>query len=231
MQKASDIPPATSIWQRETLTPVAAGERIETLDVLRGFALCGILTVNMAGFSWPHEYLLWQREFWDSRANALVNWIILFLADGKFYPIFSFLFGLGAAIQMERADCRTVPFGGRYCRRMFALLAFGIGHALLIWDGDVLVSYALCGFLLLPFRKRQPKTILIWALACLLIPALFIILFWVLLAGLALVPEIATVIQKGLDDYYGTYENQRDAIEDIIRVSPRAAMVKSSANA
>jgi uncharacterized protein len=103
-------------------------------------------------------------------------------------------------------------------QRMSALLAFGIGHALLIWDGDILVSYALGGFLLLPFRKRQPKTILIWGLACLLIPAFLFVLFWALLTGLAFVPEMAPVIQKGLDEYYGTYEEQRDAMENIIRV-------------
>ena len=217
-QPATAIPPILPDCQRAVLTPVAPSERVVTLDVLRGLALFGILTVNIPAFSWPYEYMHWQREFWDSRADAVVDWIIRFLAEGKFYPLFSFLFGLGAAIQMERADCRAAPFAGRYCRRMFALLAFGIVHALLLWDGDILVSYALGGFLLLPFWKRQPKTILIWAIACLLIPALLIILFWALLAGLSLVPEIATAIQKGLDEHFGTYHEQRKALEEIIRV-------------
>ena len=218
MVTSHNIPPVIADCQRDPLTPVAANERIETLDVLRGLALFGILTVNVTAFSWPFEYALWQREFWDSRGDVVVEWVIRFLAEGKFYPLFSFLFGLGTALQMERANCRAAPFAGRFCRRMFALLAFGLIHALLIWDGDVLVSYALCGFLLLPFRSCQPKTILIWAFACLLIPALFLILFWALLAGLALVPEIATAIQNGLDKYYGTYEEQRETIEEIIRV-------------
>ena len=172
----------------------------------------------MGAFGWPYEYSLWQREFWDSRADSVVDWFIRFLAEGKFYPLFSSLFGLGAAIQMERADCRGDSFAARYCRRMFVLLGIGIVHALFIWDGDILVTYAVCGFLLLPFRKRQPKTILIWAVVCLLIPALLMILLWAFLAGLSLVPEIATVIERGFDEHYGTYDEQAEAVEEIIRV-------------
>lgn len=218
MQSANDIPPIISDWQRETLAPVSPGERIETLDVLRGVALFGILTVNIVAFSWPYEYMLWQKEFSDSGVDAVVEWLVRFLAEGKFYPLFSFLFGLGAAIQMERAEGHGVSFAGRHCRRMAVLLAFGMAHALLVWDGDILVSYACAGFLLPLFRKRQPRTILIWALVCLLIPALLVILFWALLAGLSLVPEMATVIQKGLDEYYGTDGEQREAVEAIIQV-------------
>ena len=119
---------------------------------------------------------------------------------------------------MERADSRAAPFASRYCRRLLVLLAFGIAHALLLWDGDILVSYALCGFLLLPFRKRQPKTILIWGIACLLIPALLVILFWAALVGLSFIPDIGSAIQKGFDEYYGTYGEQREAIEEAIRI-------------
>ena len=218
MEASTAIPPIIADCRSEPVRPVGANERIEILDILRGFALLGILTVNMTAFSWPYEYMHWQREYWDSRVDAVVDWLVRFLAEGKFYPLFSFLFGLGAAIQMERSDCRGAPFIGRYCRRLFVLLAIGIAHALFIWDGDILVSYALCGLLLLPFRKCQPKTILIWAFVCLLIPALLIILLWALLTGLSFLPEMAAVIQKGLDEHYGTYEEQREAIERIIHV-------------
>lgn len=148
----------------------------------------------------------------------MVYWTTSFLAEGKFYPLFSFLFGLGAAIQMERADNRAIPFAGRYCRRLFVLLAIGLAHALLLWDGDILVMYSFCGFLLLPFRRRQPKTILIWAMVCLLIPALLVVLFWALLAGLALLPEAAEAIQRGFDEYYGTYGEQREALGAMVQV-------------
>jgi uncharacterized protein len=218
MEASIAIPPIIADCRSEPLRPVARNERIEILDLLRGFALLGILAVNMTAFSWPYEYMHWQRDYWDARADAVVDWLIRFLAEGKFYPLFSFLFGLGAAIQMERADGCGAPFIGRYCRRLLVLLAIGIAHALFIWDGDILVSYALCGWLLLPFRKCQPKTILIWALVCLFIPALLIILLWALLAGLSSVPEMAAAIQKGVDEHYGTYEEQQEAVARIIHV-------------
>lgn len=198
MSTAATIPPVISAWQRPALTPVAAGERIATLDVLRGFALFGILTVNMAGFSWPLEMMMMGQQFWQTRPDAIADCAVRFLAEGKFYPLFAFLFGLGAAIQMERAETCGANFTARFCRRLLTLLGFGLAHALLLWEGDILVWYAAGGFLLLPFRNRQPRTLLIWAALCLLIPTLLILLFWALLAVVSLVPEFATGIQKEL---------------------------------
>lgn len=215
MQTATDIPPVISTWQREAVTPVAADERIETLDVLRGCALFGILIVNMTAFSWPVDQMMMRQQFWETRTDVIADWTVRFLAEGKFYPLFAFLFGLGAAIQMERAESRGANFAGRFCRRLFVLLGIGLAHGLLLWEGDILVWYALSGFLLLAFRERKPKTPLIWAAICLLIPALLITLLWMLLAGLSLVPEIARVIQKELAQEQGTAALQ---IEETIRV-------------
>lgn len=198
MQATTDIPPVIITGQCESLTPVAAAERIATVDVLRGVALFGILTVNMMAFSWPADLLLPGPRLGESRLDVLADWLIRLLAEGKFYPQFAFLFGLGAAIQMARAEVRGANFTGHFCRRMLALLGFGLAHALLIWEGDILVWYSLCGFLLLAFRKRKPKTLLIWAAACLLIPVLLITLLWLLLAGLSLVPEAGRAIQQQL---------------------------------
>lgn len=220
MQTAAAIPPVISTWPRPALTPVAAGERIATLDVLRGFALFGILTVNMAGFSWPMEMMMMRQIFWETRPDAIADWAVRFLAEGKFYPLFAFLFGLGAAIQMERAETYGANFTARFCRRLLTLFGFGLAHALLVWEGDILVWYAAGGFLLLPFRKRKPRTLLIWAALCLLIPTLFILVFWVLLAGASLVPEIATGIQKELVAETDASARQ---IEETIRVFSRGS--------
>jgi uncharacterized protein len=197
MHNPADIPPVIYEWQSETLTPVAPDERIEALDVLRGFALFGILTVNMTGFSWPFDQMM-RQQFWETRADVVADWIVRFLAEGKFYPLFAFLFGLGAATQMERAESRGADFTGRFCRRLMVLFGIGLAHSLLLWEGDILLWYAACGFLLLPFRKRRPKTLLVWAALCLSMPALFTMLLWALLAGASLVPEIATSIQNAL---------------------------------
>jgi uncharacterized protein len=215
MPTVADIPPVIATWQREGLTPVPATERIATLDVLRGFALFGILTVNMMGFSWPVEMMMMRADFWDAPIDVLADGAIQFLAEGKFYPLFAFLFGVGAALQMERAESLGAKFTGRFCRRLLVLLGFGLAHALLLWEGDILVWYALCGFLLLPFRQRQPKTVLIWAFICLLLPALFILLIWALLAGLSLIPEFAKSIQEAWTQEPEAYTWQ---IEESIRI-------------
>ena len=209
------IPPIISTGQREALTPVAAEERIETLDVLRGLALFGILTVNMAGFSWPVEYIMMRPQFWETRADVIADWIVRFVAEGKFYPLFAFLFGLGAAIQMERAESHGTHFTGRFCRRLLVLLGIGVAHALLLWEGDLLVWYALCGFPLLAFRRRKHKTLLVWAAICLLIPALLITLLWALLVGVSFVPEIARGIQESLVE---DPETSARLVEETIRV-------------
>jgi uncharacterized protein len=215
MQTAADIPPVISAWQREALTPVPAQGRIAALDVLRGFALFGILTVNMLGFSWPVEMMMLRADFWDAPADVIADGAIQFLAEGKFYPLFAFLFGLGAALQMERAESLGAKFTGRFCRRLLVLLGFGLAHALLLWEGDILVWYALCGFLLIPFRQRQPKTVLIWAFICLLLPALFILMIWVLLVGLSLIPEFAKSIQEALTQEPEAYTWE---LEESIRI-------------
>ena len=146
--------------------PVQDQERIEVLDVIRGFALLGILIANMAMFSSPAAYFevlgknMWT-GCWDTTASSFINLLI----QGKFYTMFSFLFGLGFVIFFERAKAKTTKPKLLFHRRLFILLLIGLAHAFLIWHGDILVSYALLGFLLPLFFNRQPKTILIWAAA------------------------------------------------------------------
>lgn len=146
-----------------SLQPVAQSERIHILDILRGFAVFGILAVNIAGFAspaffpgyTPPESLPW----YDELAKNLVT----FLAEGKFYTIFSFLFGLGFAVQIGRAEARGKDIRSFYPRRLWVLFGLGILHAILLWLGDILRIYALLGFALLAFRKRANRTLLIWA--------------------------------------------------------------------
>ncbi|PDW00396.1 DUF418 domain-containing protein [Candidatus Viridilinea mediisalina] len=143
--------------------PVAQHERIQTLDVLRGFALFGILTVNMFLFSHPFQaYLLPPGELpWYDQAAKL---LILALGEGKFFTLFSLLFGLGFAIQLERAQARGGRFVPTYLRRLSVLLLFGLIHAFFIWIGDILTLYAILGMVLLLFTwVKNPRTLLIWA--------------------------------------------------------------------
>jgi|TARA_B110000037_G_scaffold33898_1_gene40962 uncharacterized membrane protein YeiB len=157
------------------LVPLSAAERIVSLDVLRGFALLGILIANMVNFSQPLEVFGFRNGFWFGPVDKLADWISILLVEGKFYPLFSFLFGLGFSMQMDRADSRELNFIPTYRRRLFVLMGFGAAHGIFLWEGDVLLAYALCGFLLVLFRNRKPVTIAIWAVATILLPALLIL--------------------------------------------------------
>ena len=143
--------------------PVSLSERIVFIDVLRGMALFGILAANMRAFFAPLDCYDNIGVLFHSRADVLAQLFIDGFIQGKFISIFSFLFGMGFAIQMSRAEARGVRFMGFYPRRLLALALFGLIHGLLIWAGDVLLTYAFSGAILLLFRKRQQKTLLWWA--------------------------------------------------------------------
>ena len=142
--------------------PVLRQERIEAIDILRGMAILGILIVNMQLFSMPEGL----------HVAGTVDRLILFSSQEKFKALFSFLFGLGLAVQMMRADARGAQFLPLYARRLGVLFLIGIAHFLLVWDGDILHDYALLGVVLLLFRRSTPKTLLVGAGALLAIPML-----------------------------------------------------------
>lgn len=168
------------------VSPVMTTERIQVVDTLRGFALFGILLVNMAFFksSWTPAQVTASAD--QSTLDRLVTLLIDLLAEGKFFTLFSFLFGYGFAIQMLRAQLKGGSFVPRFFRRLLVLLAIGLSHMLLIWYGDILTSYALIGFVLILFRNRSPRTLLIWATVLLLLQALLAI------AGIGLIEMMRT---------------------------------------
>ena len=143
--------------------PVSLTERIQFIDVLRGMALFGILTANMRAFFGPMETYGDIQVLFHSRADVIAQFFVDFLFQGKFISIFSFLFGMGFAIQMSRAEARGAKFLGFYPRRLLALAVFGIIHGILIWAGDILLTYALTGAILLLFRNKSQNTLLWWA--------------------------------------------------------------------
>jgi uncharacterized protein len=143
--------------------PVNLSERIVFIDVLRGMALFGILAANMRAFFAPLDCYDNIGILFHGRADVLAQIFIDGFIQGKFITIFSFLFGMGFAIQMSRAEARGARFMGFYPRRLLALALFGLIHGMLIWAGDVLLTYALSGAILLLFRNREQKTLLWWA--------------------------------------------------------------------
>ena len=197
--------------------PVQAQERIATLDIIRGVALLGILLVHMPlMFGTPFFYkamleipMEWA-TVWDRIAESFVHVFVI----GKFYPIFSFLFGLGFYMFYERAKMRSTKPTRLFSKRLFILLIIGLVHMFFIWFGDVLFTYAVLGFLLPLFFNRKPTTILIWA-GVLFVPVMLIMLL--LAAGLILmgllgsdIPEtgggwLATFAQNNLESSVHAY--------------------------
>ena len=147
--------------------PLPPGERADLLDALRGFALFGVLASNMVGFSGS------LNEHVDlSTAATLTEFGLDWLMHGKFYSIFSLLFGIGFALQLGRLEARGEGVG-RYMRRLAILLGFGVLHIVLLWKGDILALYAAMGFVLLLFRGVEDRTLLRWAVVLALAPILW----------------------------------------------------------
>ena len=165
------------------MEPVPSTERVLALDVLRGWAVFGMLVVNLGYFS---RLALDPPAGIDAVAAALVQ----VLAAGKFWTLFSVLFGLGFAMQMDRAAARGSRFAPVYVRRLLILLLFGLTHALL-HPLEILHRYALLGFLLLPLRRATTRTLVVAGLIGLLAPPIVKSLGTLGAADAAVTPELA----------------------------------------
>jgi uncharacterized protein len=147
-------------------------ERIVWLDAVRGVALFGILMVNVTVFSGP--YPLSHHDPWTSARDRFAYGLVDAAFANKFFPTFSFLFGLGFGIQLERAAQSAgndrSSFARFWRRRMGALFAFGIVHAALLSTIDILVQYAILGMLLYAVRRMRDRTLATLASALLAVP-------------------------------------------------------------
>jgi len=172
--------------------PITAGERIDLIDVLRGMALFGILAANIRGFAGPAVAYFNPLLVWPGFADRLAQAFIDTFIQGKFITIFSFLFGLGFAVQLTRAEEKGAPFGGFYARRLAILALMGLAHGLYVWFGDILLGYALTGFLLFFFKRRKDKTLIGWAVVLYFVPIM-------LMAMGVLATELTGTEMKGPD--------------------------------
>ena len=148
------------------LEPVLPGERIVELDVVRGFALFGVLLA----------YTVWNLggppEDTYVAADHVVNRVMLLAVDSKAFSLFTFLFGLGFSIQLARAQARGTNVAPVFRRRLAVLLGIGLVHAVLLRNGDVLVPYAVLGLALLAARNASSRTLVLLAVASFLYPYL-----------------------------------------------------------
>jgi uncharacterized protein len=142
--------------------PVQERKRILSLDLLRGFAVLGILVMNVQSFA--EIFAAYENpSAYPGSMEGADYWVWLLshlLADEKMMAIFCMLYGAGMVLLTSRLEARGLDPWKIFLRRSFWLLIFGLMHAYLLWSGDILVSYAICGVVVYRFRKTPPRRLL-----------------------------------------------------------------------
>ena len=199
----------------ERLDPVAAADRLPLLDVLRACALYGVLLANTVWFSGrafvPREAGPTPGLTVDEVAGVVIHIFV----DGKAMTLFSFLFGLGFAVQLERAEARGRNGLPVYLRRLGILLAIGACHVVLIWWGDVLWNYALAGFVMVLFRRCRARTLLIWGVLLAVVPQI-----------VGSIPAVAAFLERVLPHPHDHAVFQAQVLE-AIRGDDRAHLIRT----
>jgi uncharacterized protein len=162
--------PESDVVAKKQVEPVTTAERFFAVDVLRGFALLGILAMNIVGFGWPEAaYGDPFRGGGFEGLNRGVWFANHMVFEAKMMTIFSMLFGAGLVLMDQRAEKRGAKIRGIYYRRVLWLLVIGLIHSYLIWWGDILVLYAECGLFLYFFRNLRPWALILLGLLAMLI--------------------------------------------------------------
>ncbi|MBK9533207.1 MAG: DUF418 domain-containing protein [Chitinophagaceae bacterium] len=178
----------------QTLAPIQSNEREIFMDVLRGFAILGIFIANLNSFSWYDPETKLDSPYlvpgWDQKMSFLHHMFI----EGKFYSIFSLLFGWGIALQLKRGEANGINPIPTVRRRLLFMLLLGFMH-LLIWNGDIVFFYALLSFILLPLRKFSNRTLLITGTIFILSP---ILLYWLKMTWPVLNTPAELLVQAGI---------------------------------
>ncbi|UNS99456.1 DUF418 domain-containing protein [Streptomyces tubbatahanensis] len=147
----------TAVPVREAGAPLVAAtsaqaRRIRDVDALRGFALLGILLVNVQTMAGPYV----GQEASGAVGERVAAWLVTALVSSKFYLLFAFLFGYSFTLQARSAEREGAGFAGRTLRRLLCLWCLGLAHAVLLFPGDILMTYAVLGFVLFAMRGAAP---------------------------------------------------------------------------
>lgn len=155
----------------QEIHPTAQSDRLQVLDALRGFALFGILLANLYSFMGYNTYNpadIIVLPILDRAVLFFIDWFV----EGKFYGIFSILFGVGFVLQAERFRDSEANFSGFWYRRMIVLCCIGLLHMFMVWNGDILTLYSLMGMLLPLFYNLTDRILLRWIVVLLSMPLL-----------------------------------------------------------
>lgn len=140
--------------------PTQLNERITTIDIIRGFSLLGILLVNIFGFYLPQPYI--QLNGWFTEAVDIIwHQNLDIYIQSSFYPLFSMLFGYGLAMQYMKAQRIGTNVYKFIPKRLAILFVIGMAHALFLWWGDIIATYAFCGFFLFLFLRYKSVILLV----------------------------------------------------------------------
>jgi len=205
------------------LTPVSTRERVATLDVLRGFALCGVLIANLY---WAFSGRMWRLGPTPHGViEHAADWIEDIFVSSKAQTMLTFLFGFGFAAQLLRAQDRREPVMAVYLRRLAVLFCVGALHVTLLWWGDVTWGYAIAGFGLLAFQRASNRTRLIAAAILIFVPPLVL---WIPGFGPAVNSLFVTPADAG-----ATFKAFKDTLvspryADAVRGDVRQALVFSA---
>ena len=193
--------------------PVDEQQRLNHLDVLRGFALLGILLVNFQFFTRPMTSIVMAPDPSMSGLDQIASGLIAVLAETKFYALFSMLFGAGFALMLHRAHTNDSRFWPLYLRRIAVLMAFGAAHVLLVWPGDILFIYGLLALLMaLFFRNTPTRRLPKWGVVLLALPAAINGVF----AGLI---QLASNDPKAAGEITGGFEQQQQNMTEFVQAT------------
>jgi uncharacterized protein len=169
----------------------ATGEaRLITLDAMRGFAVMGILAMNIVAFAMPEWAYVTPAAYGGETVADRIAWFLSFvLIDGKMRGLFSLLFGASMMLIVERAEAKGESAKRIHYSRMFWLALFGLAHFFFIWFGDILFLYASVGCVAFLFHNWEPRALIKWALV---IFSLGIVLWGLQFGGLQVLAMLAT---------------------------------------
>ncbi|MDX1807583.1 MAG: DUF418 domain-containing protein [Paenisporosarcina sp.] len=179
--------------------PTELQDRVVAIDIMRGMSLLGIFIVNMLAFHTPYYYINPYTWYTNPSDADTFQWIDIAL-QGSVYPLFSMLFGYGLMMQFRKSQERGNSFIPLGLRRLSVLLIIGLLHAFLVWSGDILITYALSGFIVLLMMRLSRMWLLTIALILYILPNM----------GLALLSYIVAV--SGETFYSGVQEIESSLI-------------------
>lgn len=191
----------------------ADASRIGSVDALRGFALLGILVVNIAFLASGYRMAGLAEPAFDAPLDWGVRWFVTMFLENKFYLLFSFLFGYSFTLQLDSAVRRGNAFAPMFLRRLGGLFVIGLVHAMLLFPGDILTTYAVVGLALLVLRKLTPRQALIIAAALTALLALGFVLL-AIMAKLGL--DTAGTVGGGLAEAQKSDLEQLGSVAQII---------------